>query len=91
MSFEGAVAREMRRFLDSAEAAEVLGTVGLLMTQNFAKSTDDVSERGVGHWWFRKESFVRSGNGRGGVIVLDALFFFEFEIFEGLYWWNGSS
>ena len=62
--FERAVAREVCRFLDSTKVAEVLGTIGLLVTQNLAKSTHDVSKCRIRHWWFREESFVRGGDCR---------------------------
>jgi len=88
MSFEGTVAGEVCRFLDVTKAAEVLWAVGLLMTQDLAKSTHDVSECRIRHQWFRKESFIRGGDCWGEVIVLNNLFF-ELEVLEDLGWWGG--
>ena len=42
--FRGAVAGEVCWFLDTTEAAKVLGTVGLLVTQNLAKPADYILE-----------------------------------------------
>jgi len=90
MSLERAIAQKVHRFLDTTKTAEILGTVGLFMTQSLAESAHDVSERGVGHRWLREKSFVRSRNCRGEIIVFNALFF-EFEILKGMDWrWYGK-
>jgi len=83
MSFKGTVAREVCRLLDATEATEILWTVGLFMTKDLAEPAYDVLKCRVGHRWVREKSFVRGGDCRGYVFVLDNPFF-EFEIFEVL-------
>jgi len=77
-------------FLDATKATEVLRAIGLFMTQSFAEPAHNVSERGIRHWWFREELFIRSGYGGGEVVIFDNLFF-EFKVLEGVDWrWQGE-